>query len=99
MYSTHEKSFQIGIFPIARVLSPGSKIKYIHQGRIQGGGGRKIVIFHMKYPKNFMELTTSVVIGTDYIGSWKSNYHTTTATTDPVLLRRVCSFITQWTEL
>jgi hypothetical protein len=41
------------------------KIKYVVQGRIQGGGGalppkigknmifwRKIVIFHTKYPKN-----------------------------------------------
>jgi hypothetical protein len=30
------------------------------------------------------ELTTSVVIGTDCIGSCKSNYHTITATTAPV---------------
>ena len=32
------------------------------------------------------ELTTSVVIGTDYIGSCKSNYHTITTTTAPPLL-------------
>ena len=31
------------------------------------------------------ELTTSVVIGTDYISSCKSNYHTITATTTPPL--------------
>ena len=31
------------------------------------------------------ELTTSVVIGTDCIGSCKSNYHTITATTPPYL--------------
>jgi hypothetical protein len=29
------------------------------------------------------ELTTSVVIGTDCIGNYKSNYHTTTSTTAP----------------
>ena len=34
------------------------------------------------------ELTTSVVIGTDCIGSCKSNYHTITATTAPVLIWR-----------
>ena len=32
------------------------------------------------------ELTASVVIGTDCMGSCKSNYHTITATTDPVFL-------------
>ena len=32
------------------------------------------------------ELTTSVVIGTDCIGSCKSNYHMITATTTPVLI-------------
>jgi hypothetical protein len=31
------------------------------------------------------ELTTLVVIGTDYIGSCKSNYHTITTTTSPCL--------------
>ena len=31
------------------------------------------------------EVTTSVVIGTDSIGSRKSNYHTITATTVPVI--------------
>jgi hypothetical protein len=34
-------------------------------------------------PWSRFELTTSVVIGTDCIGSWKSNYHTITATTAP----------------
>ena len=33
-------------------------------------------------PWSRFELTTSEVIGTDYIGSCKSNYHTITATTD-----------------
>ena len=32
-------------------------------------------------PWSGFELTTSVVIGTDCIGSWKSNYHTNTAMT------------------
>ena len=31
------------------------------------------------------DLTTSVVIGTDCIGSYKSNYHTITATNVPIL--------------
>jgi hypothetical protein len=34
-------------------------------------------------PWSRFELTTSVVIGTDCIGSCKSNYHTITATTAP----------------
>jgi hypothetical protein len=34
-------------------------------------------------PCSRFELTTSVVIGTDCIGSCKSNYHTITATTTP----------------
>ena len=38
-------------------------------------------------PWSRFELTTSVVIGTDYIGSCKTNYHTITATTAPWLLR------------
>ena len=32
------------------------------------------------------ELTTLVVLGTDRIGSWKSNYHTITAMTDPPII-------------
>ena len=36
-------------------------------------------------PWSRFELTTSVVIGTDCIGSCKSNYHTITATTAPVV--------------
>jgi hypothetical protein len=36
-------------------------------------------------PWSIFELTTSVVIGTDCIGSCKSNYHTITATTAPSL--------------
>jgi hypothetical protein len=34
-------------------------------------------------PHHGFELTTLVVISTDYIGSCKSNYHTTTTTTVP----------------
>ena len=40
-------------------------------------------------PWSRFKLTTSVVIGTDCIGSCKSNYHTITATTDPFFWRRV----------
>ena len=36
-------------------------------------------------PWSRFELTTSVVIGTDCIGRCKSNYHTITATTGPVI--------------
>jgi hypothetical protein len=35
-------------------------------------------------PSSRFELITSVVIGTDCIGSCKSNYHAITATTAPV---------------
>ena len=38
-------------------------------------------------PWSRFELTPSVVIGTDCIGSCKSNYHTITATTAPVLFQ------------
>jgi len=38
------------------------------------------------FPSSRFEPTTSVVIGTDCIGSFKSNYHTITATTAPKLL-------------
>jgi hypothetical protein len=34
-------------------------------------------------PWSILELTTSVVIVTDFIGSYKSNYYTITATTAP----------------
>ena len=39
-------------------------------------------------PRSRFELTTSVVIGTDCLGSCKSNYHTITATTAPWCLKR-----------
>jgi hypothetical protein len=38
---------------------------------------------HNIVPWSRFELTTSVLIGTNYIGSCKSNYHTITATTPP----------------
>ena len=44
-------------------------------------------------PWSRFELTTSVVIGTDCIGSCKSNYHTITATTAPIL---ECLFCCLW---
>jgi hypothetical protein len=37
-------------------------------------------------PWSRFELTASVAIGTDYIGSCKSKYHTITATTTPILI-------------
>ena len=45
-------------------------------------------LYHMMLytsPWSRFELTTSVVIGTDCIGSCKSKYHTITATTAPLL--------------
>ena len=39
-------------------------------------------------PWSRFELTTSVVIGTDCMGSCKSKYHTTTATMAPWIVRR-----------
>ena len=39
------------------------------------------------------ELTTLVVIGTDSIGSCKSNYHTITATTAPLISRSIITNI------
>jgi hypothetical protein len=38
-------------------------------------------------PWSRFKLTTSVVIGTDCIGSCKSNYHTITTTTAPFIIR------------
>jgi hypothetical protein len=38
-------------------------------------------------PWSRFELTTSVVIDTDYIGSCKSNYHAITATTVPHIIK------------
>jgi hypothetical protein len=40
-------------------------------------------------PWSRFELTTSVVIGTNYIGSCKSKYHTSTVTTAPVISSHV----------
>ena len=45
-------------------------------------------------PWSRFQLTTSVVIGTDCIGSCKSNYHTITATTAPYIYIHVCIYIT-----
>jgi hypothetical protein len=46
-------------------------------------------LYHIMFytsPWSRFEITTSVVIGTDCIGSYKSNCHTITATTAPLLL-------------
>jgi len=42
-----------------------------------------IMLYRVHLTKARFELTTSLVIGTDYIGSCKSNYHTITAMTAP----------------
>ena len=47
-------------------------------------------LYHIMFytsPWSRFELTTSVVIGTDYIGSCKSYYHAITVTTAPFLIR------------
>ena len=46
-------------------------------------------------PWSRFELTTSVVIGTDWIGSCKSNYHMITATTAPLLVH-IYMYKTWW---
>jgi hypothetical protein len=42
-----------------------------------------IMLYRIHLPWARFELTTSVVIDTDFIGSCKSNYHTIMATTTP----------------
>ena len=75
-------------------LTPLSTIFQLYRGvSFIGGGNRRTqrkpptfrksmtnIMVHTS-PWSRFELTTSVVIGTDYIGSCKSNYHTITATT------------------
>jgi hypothetical protein len=53
------------------------------------------IMFHTSLWSRF-ELTTSVVIGTDCIGSCKSNYHTITATTAPPDVVTICDKVCQW---
>jgi len=51
-------------------------------------------VYHMMLytsPWSGFELSTSVVTGTDSTGSCKSNYHTITATTPPLLLLSLVS--------
>jgi hypothetical protein len=43
------------------------------------------------------ELTASVVIGTDYIGKCKYNYHTNTATTAPFSEKEIMILINKQT--
>jgi hypothetical protein len=49
-------------------------------------------------PWSRFELTTSVVIGTDCIGSCKSNYHTMMATTVPIsgIVLKVGQYYSSW---
>ena len=42
-----------------------------------------IMLYRVHLAMNWFELTTLVVISTDYTGSCKSNYHTITTTTAP----------------
>jgi hypothetical protein len=52
-----------------------------------------IMLYRVHFVWAGFELTTLVVIGIDYIGSCKSNYHTiaTTTTPFPTLKNKVCS--------
>jgi len=43
-----------------------------------------IMLYRIHLAINGFELTTLVMIGTDWTGSCKSNYHTITTTTAPV---------------
>ena len=69
-------------------------------GRTRGGGGGEPTdlpqvtdeLYHiMLYTSAWsrFQLTTSVVICTDCIGSCKSNYHTIMTTTDPILFQTI----------
>jgi hypothetical protein len=54
----------------------------------------KIIQTHLKTHANVeIQATTSVVIGTDHIGSSKSNYHTITATTAPIQKVTILKYI------
>ena len=44
------------------------------------------MLYRVHFARAGFELTTSVVIGTDCIGNCKSNYHTITTMTTPLLL-------------
>ena len=48
-----------------------------------------IMLYRVHLAMSGIERTTLVVIGTDYIGSYKSNYHTITTTTIP---NKLCIF-------
>jgi hypothetical protein len=50
-----------------------------------------IMLYRLHLAWAEFELTTLVVIGTDCIGSYKSNYHTITTTTAPVIELRLDS--------
>ena len=45
-----------------------------------------IMLYRVHLTRAVFELTTLEVIGTDYIGSYKSNYHTITTMTAPQYL-------------
>jgi hypothetical protein len=56
-------------------------IKFVSDLR-QVEGFLRIMLYTSPWSR--FELTTSVVIGTDWLGSCKSKYHTITATTTPL---------------
>jgi hypothetical protein len=73
------------LVPVVRPYALVNMVYYIYSGR--RGRDRMVVLYHiMLYtsPWSIFQLRTCVVIGTDSIGSCKSNYHTITATTTAV---------------
>jgi hypothetical protein len=50
-----------------------------------------IMLYRVHLPGEEFEFITFVVIGTDCIGSCKSNYHTITATMAPLCIFTICS--------
>jgi len=48
-----------------------------------------ILVISSRPPLSGIRLTTFVVIGTDYIGSYKYNYYSITTTTVPTLTYRI----------
>ena len=51
---------------------------------------KNVMLYLYTSPLSRFELTTSVVEGTDYIGSCKSNYHMIMATMAPIIIVFTC---------
>jgi hypothetical protein len=61
------------------------ELTWQHLSKIMDRVFFNIMLYRVHVAMNGLELTTFVVIGTDCVGSCKSNYHTITITTAPYL--------------